>query len=153
MAGIDCVNETDLRAFLVGELAEPITAAIARHLESCSACEALAQRMDSLTDPFVSSLRLACLPAAANSSESQPIPNRASSASIPGKDDSGTEIRQSNSAGYVGRVIGCYAIIDELGRGGMSVVYRARQKRPERLVALKMLLSRAHASTEWRLRF
>jgi WD40 repeat protein len=35
----------------------------------------------------------------------------------------------------------------------MSVVYLARQKRPERLVALKMLLSGTHASTEKRIRF
>jgi tetratricopeptide (TPR) repeat protein len=46
-----------------------------------------------------------------------------------------------------------YEIQDELGRGGMGVVYRARQVGLNRPVALKMILAGAHAGPNERARF
>jgi WD40 repeat protein/serine/threonine protein kinase len=46
-----------------------------------------------------------------------------------------------------------YEILDELGRGGMGIVYRARQLSLDRLVALKMIRGGAHAGPEEVARF
>jgi hypothetical protein len=147
---MECPDSGTLISFTLGKLPSPASETIAKHISTCQECQALLGELDKAhhDDAIVEDLRR-CF-------EAQPLLEEPGCAILEAaaKDlSSATSAppitepmgRSSDSEPWVGRSVGNYQIVDLVGKGGMGMVFKARQVPVQRLVALKMIHAGAFA--------
>ena len=126
------------------------------HIEDCSHCQEalrlLSQRMPALIQPYFVRALARSDPAHRFGGQELQFLNRLTQSMLAeqservdlGTDDSNTDRRPTLEG---------YELLEELGRGAAGVVYRARHRKLNRLVAIKMIQSGLHFSSSAQQRF
>jgi serine/threonine protein kinase len=151
---------------LAGLLADALTAAerdsVARHIDECAPCQERLARLTGTADTEM--WRRAQHPPPGSEAEEgmvrrlkqlppSPSPRRPEQADKPADDSPHAADPTPAAVASEPPAVPGFEVLGELGRGGMGVVYKARQVALQRTVALKMVQNGAHAGPKELARF
>ncbi len=126
-----CPDPTQWSRFAVGDLPKPVFASMAEHVQHCAGCATALQELDDVEDPLVSQLRQN---GDELSSALGPVPEALLHAAR-------TALLQRPQ-----HRLGNFELQEELGAGSFGHVFRARDTRLDRTVAIKFLRGGRFAS-------
>ena len=138
-----CFTRDELKDYSIGRIAEPTATRIEKHLGSCEYCEETFVSLDSAEDTLISDIKSSPQEIVQGDGDSvlDDFLHRAKNLLVDSPhrmdDDSGLKT-----------AIGDYELIDNVGRGGMGQVFRARHRRLEKEFAVKVLSGRRMQSFE-----
>lgn len=138
----ECPHHGLLIGYALGTIPEEQAEAVAEHVETCAACEATVEGLESEGDTVVNCLRRPTPPPAeTDSPECREAIARAEAIVGVRRDRQDRAPARGLGASAVaeGERLGEYELLDKLGEGGMGAVYKARHTKLKRIVALKIL--------------
>ena len=147
-----CPPDDQLRQLLAGQLPDEVGESLAAHTDQCTACQ---RRLEQLSeDPTASRWRMLLRPAgeAGDNSQQREGGQPAATRRAPPLAEEGRR-RLAGRRPVPPPVLPSYELLEELGRGSMGVVYKARQTALKRLVALKVIVSGVWAGPDEVARF
>lgn len=124
-----CPEAAELSRFAVGDLPQAEFGRLADHVEQCRRCDASLQELDEIKDELLSQLRQA-RDEQLSASVPEPFLRAARAALRQGKN----RLVDTSS-----RQLGNFELLEELGAGSFGQVFRARDNRLDRTVAIKLL--------------
>ena len=154
----ECPSAAQLRELLSGEVARPDQAALETHLNTCETCRDALSRLSDGPDTLV--WKRIVTPSAVREAAPRDPSDRPRRAflervkrELPFATDEEIEFPGPPTPSAPLGQLGAHEILAELGRGGMGVVYLARDSRLARLVALKVMKPELASSPADRQRF
>lgn len=120
-----CPTRITLLDYASGKLDEQTSNTISEHLRSCEACVGLLDDIEAAPEPLFEGLQRPFV-------EDQFTSEKACQTAVERSKSLGSSDLELGS-------LGDYELLEELGAGGMAVVFRARHKRLDKQVAVKIL--------------
>lgn len=145
-------SAAELSGFILGKLPPEVTDAVAEHIDHCPPCQDTVHNLESHKDTLLKGLQSP--PAAGDDEACRKVVERAAAVgTTAAKPQTSAELSprpaaSTDPAVAKERVFGDYVVLGRIGAGGMGQVFKARHRRMDRIVALKVLPKSAMNSPE-----